>query len=180
MSDELLEIIDEHENVLGIERRPTIHKKGLLHKEVYIIFYNKKGEIFFQKRSSAKDTNPGLLTVSASGHVEPEHDYLESAIREVKEETGLKVEVERTTGIYSKPHKDELVFAFKCKVISGELKLSNEADEHKYFQVSQIPSNTVPKQVERIKDFFSNQNIVHLKSQTGPSIINLIKQKTYE
>jgi len=96
-------------------------------------------------------------------------------IREVKEETGLDVAISKLTGIYSKPNKNEIIFNFTCEVLEGKLQLNKEARELKYFSLKDIPKNTVPRQVERIKDYFNNKNKIHLKKQTGESSIDLVK-----
>lgn len=54
--------------------------------------------------------------------------------------------------------------------------LTDEADKIEYFEVGQIPKNTSPKQVERIKDYFADKSKTHYRIQTGPSSIDLIKQ----
>jgi len=99
----------------------------------------------------------------------------ECAIREVKEETGFDVEIVRLAGIYNKPEKNEICFSFVCKIIGGQLTLNDEADKIEYFDIKNIPSNTSPKQIERIKDFFTNKNEIVYRNQTGPSSIELIK-----
>lgn len=87
-----LNIVDENDNIIGKDTRENIHKKGLLHREVHVWIYNKKGEILFQKRAEDKDLYPGLLDVSVGGHVEIGDDYLKTAIKELEEETGIKAE----------------------------------------------------------------------------------------
>ena len=77
----------------------------------------------------------------------------EAVVREVQEETGLEVVIERLVGIYGKVYKrDDLVFTFICRVVGGELFLTDEADECKYFPVDEIPPDTIPKHIERIQD----------------------------
>ena len=44
-----------------------------------------------------------------------------------------------------------------------------------YFVLNKIPKNTVPKQVERIRDALSSQTIV-LKAQEGPGAIELLER----
>src|ERR1700690_798181 len=68
--------------------------------------------------------------------------------REVKEETGLIVDVSKLTGVYSKPDKDDIVLSFLCTRTGGEITLNDEADKIEYFEIDKLPSNTVPKQVE--------------------------------
>src|SRR5579859_1351192 len=51
----------------------------------------------------------------------------EALRREVYEETGLEVEIEQLVGVYSKPQKQEVVLAFRCRVIGGTLQPTEEA-----------------------------------------------------
>lgn len=109
------------------------------------------------------------------GGLEPGEVPWEGVIREVKEEIGIQVKVTKLQGIYSKPDKNQIVFSFICEQVSGELTLTDEADKFEYFSLSDMPKNTSPKQVERIKDALHDDNLV-LKVHTGPSSIELIKQ----
>ncbi|OGD70308.1 hypothetical protein A3I18_01365 [Candidatus Campbellbacteria bacterium RIFCSPLOWO2_02_FULL_35_11] len=96
--------------------------------------------------------------------------------REVKEETGLEVKIEKLQGIYSKQDKNEIVFSFICNVIGGEITLNDETNQIEYFEINEIPKNTSPKQIERIKDALENLNELTLKVQAGKSSIELIKE----
>lgn len=112
------------------------------------------------------------------GRLEKGESPWQGVIREVKEETGLNVEIVRLIGVYSKPNKDEIVFSFECKMTGGELTLNDEAKDIKYFSLTEIPENTVLKQIERIKDSFENKDKTILKiQQTDKSTIDLFKEK---
>lgn len=87
----ILNVVDENDNVIGETTREEIHARGLLHREVHVWLYNKKGEIFFQLRAKDKDTFPGLLDASIGGHVEIGDSYEKTAVKEAKEETGLHI-----------------------------------------------------------------------------------------
>jgi ADP-ribose pyrophosphatase YjhB (NUDIX family) len=101
----------------------------------------------------------------------------ECVVREVKEEVGLDVEVERLAGVYSKRNQDDLVFSFVCRVVGGKLTLTDEADQIDYFSFGEIPKNTSPKQVERIKDVLDDKSkTLIMRVQEGPSSISLIKK----
>jgi len=112
------------------------------------------------------------------GGVESGELPTEAVIRETREETGLDVTIERLVGVYGKQYKDELVFAFVCRVVGGQLAASDEADESRYFQVSAIPSNTIPKQVERIHDAIDGDTQPIFRTQTGLSTREWLRQKT--
>lgn len=87
-----LEIINENDEVIGIDTRENIHKNGLLHREVHVWFVTPDKKIILQRRGQEVETAPGLLDATAGGHVEPGTSYLESAIMEIKEETGLTID----------------------------------------------------------------------------------------
>jgi len=86
-----LDIYDENEQIIGRATRAEIHRAGLLHREVHVWFYTPQGEVIFQHRAPNKDTYPDLLDATVGGHVEIGDNYLDSAIKETEEETGLKL-----------------------------------------------------------------------------------------
>ncbi|MEJ5311517.1 MAG: NUDIX domain-containing protein [Anaerolineae bacterium] len=93
----------------------------------------------------------------------------ESVIREVKEETGLDVAVGRLIGVYGKRDRDDVVFAFTCHVIGGQLTETDESDACQYFALDDIPLNTNPKQVERVYDALKPAGQPVFKLQEGPA-----------
>ena len=86
---EMLEVIDENDNVVGLENRAKIHQDGLLHRKIHIWFFTPKSDIIFQHRAKDKDTYPDKLDATVGGHVEPGMSYEETAVKECLEETGL-------------------------------------------------------------------------------------------
>ena len=95
MKTEFLEVINENDEVVGLETREKIHKEGLLHREIHIWFITPKSEIIFQHRAKDKDTYPDKLDATVGGHVEPKMSYEETAIKECKEETGVDIDLEK-------------------------------------------------------------------------------------
>ncbi len=87
-------IVNEQGEVIGSEERSVVHQKGLLHPEVFVIIELPNGKLVFQKRATNKETNPGKLTLSATGHVELSQTPEEAAIAELYEETGIKESIE--------------------------------------------------------------------------------------
>jgi ADP-ribose pyrophosphatase YjhB (NUDIX family) len=109
------------------------------------------------------------------GGLEKGESPWQGVVREVKEETGLDVEIVRLAGIYSKPDRDEVVFSFECKMVGGEIVLNEEAKDIQYFALQEIPQNTSKKQVARIADLLENEKELIMKIQTGPSSIEEIE-----
>ncbi len=110
------------------------------------------------------------------GGVKRGESPFDALTREIKEETGLEAKPTHLTGVYSKPHKNEIVLSFVCQITGGEITLTDEADKIEYFEVGKIPKNTLLKQVERIKEYFADKNKTNFRVQTGPSSIDLVKE----
>jgi 8-oxo-dGTP diphosphatase len=105
----------------------------------------------------------------------------EAVLREVKEETGLEAEIERLLGVYGKLNKpNALVFSFLCRVTGGELTLTDESDDTRYFDIENIPSNTSPNQVERILDALDQPSQPIFSRLTGPSTRDMLNKYSYD
>jgi isopentenyl-diphosphate delta-isomerase type 1 len=92
---EIFDIVDADDNVVGQAARKTCNSHPqLIHRAVFILIYNDRDQILWQKRSLTKDVGPGQWVTSASGHVGAGDDYEAAARREVKEELGIDVPLE--------------------------------------------------------------------------------------
>src|SRR5436190_19918480 len=92
MSEEIFDVVDQGDRVIGREARAEVHRRGLLHRAVHVLVFNSRGEVFLQKRSMSKDTFPGAWDSFSSGHVSCGEDYGSCAVRELQEEVGLAPE----------------------------------------------------------------------------------------
>jgi len=88
----------------------------------------------------------------------------QAVIREVQEEVGLVVTIDKLVGIYAYPPKDDLVFSFLCTCVSGNIAESDEADAIGYFALERLPFNTHSHHVLRIKDALKLSEQMHLKT----------------
>lgn len=91
MNQGLLDIINEQGEIIGQAPRDQIHREGLLHREINVWFYTPDGKIIFQHRSPDKQSAAGKLDATVGGHVEPGTDFLQTAVQEALEETGLTI-----------------------------------------------------------------------------------------
>lgn len=103
------------------------------------------------------------------GGVESGEMPTEAMVREVREETGLEVAVERLTGVYSKTHRDDLVFVFVCRALGGALTLNDEADDLAYFAPEDVPANTIGSHLARTREALAGGNGALFHLQTGGS-----------
>jgi ADP-ribose pyrophosphatase YjhB (NUDIX family) len=71
-----------------------------------------------------------------NGHWEPPGGILEldetiqaGLVREVREETGLEVELEALSGVYKNMRRGIVALVFRCRIIGGELHPTQEAEQ---------------------------------------------------
>ncbi len=74
------------------------------------------------------------------GRVESGESPLDALKREVHEESGLDVDAGELVGVYSKPHKDDIVLFFRARVVARNPWQPNEEISHLgYFGRDELP-----------------------------------------
>lgn len=113
--DELFDIVNEHDEVIGRATRRECHtNKSLIHRSIHIGIFNSNGQILLQQRSLTKDTDPGLWCLSASGHVLSGHTYVDTAVRELQEELGIFASIQLLKiHLIHASHETEFTAVFK-------------------------------------------------------------------
>jgi 16S rRNA (adenine1518-N6/adenine1519-N6)-dimethyltransferase len=107
-------VVDEADHVLRAASRPEVHGNNLLHRAVHILIFNKIGEVYLQKRSPYKDRHPRLWDSSTAGHVDAGEEYDEAARRELREELGIDVPLERVVKLPASKRTDyEFVWLYR-------------------------------------------------------------------
>ena len=105
-ADELWDVYDEDRNLTGrLHRRGDPLKKGDYHLVIHVWILNSRGEFLLTKRSPNKGF--ANLWETTGGSALAGDDSLTAAIREVKEETGLRLDP-------GKGKCKSLIFVFVC------------------------------------------------------------------
>ena len=92
MNEDIFDVVNDDDEIIGRELRSVVHARELLHRAVHVLVFNAAGQLFLQKRSMAKDNDPGLWDSSCSGHVDSGESYAVAAERELMEEIDLLVD----------------------------------------------------------------------------------------
>ena len=103
MTEELFDVCDADDRVIGQERRSIVHAKGLLHRAVHIWVFRSSGTLVVHLRSTTKDEYPSCYTSSASGHLGVGESYESAAHRELDEELGISGELSYVTKLPAGP-----------------------------------------------------------------------------
>ena len=100
--------------------------------------FNERGEILLMERSD------GRGWCLPCGFVEPNETPVEGVVREVREETGLEVRVQRLVGVFTRkpsakhgPHTI-IMIVHLCEIVSGELTLSHEGLALRYWPIDEM------------------------------------------
>ncbi len=144
---------------MAASHKPT-HRVG-----AFAVIFDDEGRVLVSRR-----VDSGWFNLPGGG-VEPDESMPEGLMREVREETGLEVEVGRLVGVYSKPQKHELVLVFRAKVTGGSMVPSDEADYHTWVTPAELDGvKLLPKHRERIDDALRDEQAAVVKDQREPSV----------
>ena len=119
--NEQFPVVDENDEVQGYATRSEVHGNNLRHRAVHILIFNQLGDVYLQQRSRWKDRHPLKWDSSAAGHVNAGENYDETARRELKEELGVDVPLERIFALKASSRTDhEFIWGYRG-VVSGDL-----------------------------------------------------------
>lgn len=93
--DELLDVVDAHDNVVGRMKRSEVYRRGLVFRAVNVFLENRKGQLWIPRRTAHKRLFPLCLDMSMGGHVESGESYEEALERELREELNLNLSAVR-------------------------------------------------------------------------------------
>ncbi len=121
--------------------------------------FNNEGKVLL-----VHQTYKGNKWAWPGGKVEEDEAPWTAVVREVKEETGLDVQVERLVSIYHVADRNSLGFQFVCSVIGGELKVDgNEISEAKFFDPAHLPVPMTKPGRQRVVDALADSNEIILR-----------------
>ncbi len=125
MKEDIFDVVDSFDRVVSSAPRSQVHSQRLFHRASHILIFSDASpnrKILLQKRSAQKDSYPNIYTTSCSGHVDSGETYDIAAVREMFEETGLKVDISqlRYVGKISPSAETENEFTAVYEYFSSE------------------------------------------------------------
>ena len=91
---ELVDLIDDEGRTIATVTRREMRARRLPHRCVYILVFNRRGELFVHLRTPTKDVFPSFWDVAIGGVLAAGESFEQGASREAREELGIDVETE--------------------------------------------------------------------------------------
>ncbi len=141
--EELFDVVDETDKVIGQQKRSAVHQSKLRHRAVHVFVLRGDGRLLIHLRSESKEEFPGVWTSYASGHVSAGESYDESVERELQEELGITAPLTRLQKFEACPDTSmEFTVLYEC-TWNGEISADPE-------EIQQTEWVTVPELTGRI------------------------------
>lgn len=90
MTDELLDIVNDDDEVIDQAMRSSVHQCGLQHRGVHVFLFTREGKLLVHQRSAQRAQYPSVWDCSVSEHVKAGESYREAAVRGMFEELGVR------------------------------------------------------------------------------------------
>jgi len=109
MREELVILVDEDDQQVGLMPKMEAHEKALLHRAFSVFVFNNKKELMIQQRALHKYHSPGLWTNTCCSHQREGESNIDAGKRRLMEEMGFSVDLEESISfIYKAPFDNGL------------------------------------------------------------------------
>lgn len=93
----------------------------------------------------------------------------DAVIREVEEETGARVEVERLTGVYKNMRQGIVALVFRCRLLSAPRSHTDEAASVAWHDIADVPNLMKPAYAARVLDALGEH--VRVRAHDGVDLV---------
>ena len=92
--NEMVILVDKHDNQLGLMEKIEAHKKAVLHRAFSVFILNDNNELLIQQRALSKYHSPALWTNTCCSHPRDGESVLDAGARRLKEEMGFETNLD--------------------------------------------------------------------------------------
>lgn len=132
-ANDLLILVDENDNEVGLLDKVSAHQKGLLHRAFSVFVFNSMGFLILQRRATDKYHSPGLWSNTCCSHPRQAESTPEACSRRLVEEMGITCSL-------------KFAFTFTYRAEFGNGLIEHEFD-HVYFGKSDKVPKPNPQEV---------------------------------
>ena len=125
------------------------------------IVVNGDGRILVVKRRDNGEWQP------PGGVLEWDETIEEGLRREIQEETGIEVHIDRLTGVYKNMRLGVVALVFRCRPSTGSLHTSSETEEARWMSAQEVESAMSPAFAIRVRDAVGGAISVAIRYHDG-------------
>ncbi|MBT8243703.1 MAG: isopentenyl-diphosphate Delta-isomerase [Winogradskyella sp.] len=149
MSEELVILVNEKDEKIGLMPKMEAHEKALLHRAFSVFVFNNKNELMLQQRALHKYHSPGLWTNTCCSHQREGESNIDAGKRRLQEEMGFVTELEETTSfIYKAPFDNGLTEHELDHIMVGYYKGEPEINKDEVADWKWMPLEDVKKDID--------------------------------
>lgn len=121
-----------------------------------VIFSTDRKEVLLVKRRDVP------VWVLPGGGIDPGESSVDAIIREILEETGFTVKVERLVGLYTPTNRlTKTTLLYECIIIEGSCQTSAETQKVQFFPLNHLPKFLPPPFRGWIHDAYKKQTLIN-------------------
>src|SRR3954447_20168663 len=105
--------------------------------------------LVIQRRETGHWEAPG-------GILERDETFEEGVAREVAEETGVTVEVDRLTGVYKNMARGIVALVYRCHPVAGTANTTSESVAVEWITLAEVSERMIPAYAVRVLDALSD------------------------
>lgn len=149
MKEELVILVNENDEQIGLMPKMEAHEKAVLHRAFSVFIFNDDNELMLQQRALHKYHSPGLWTNTCCSHQRDGESNTEAGTRRLQEEMGFVTQLNETTSfIYKAPFDNGLTEHELDHILVGKFNDTPVINEDEVVAWKWMPLEGVKKDIE--------------------------------
>ncbi len=154
--EELVVLVDEKNNQIGLMPKMEAHEKAVLHRAFSVFVFNNKGELMLQQRAASKYHSPLLWTNTCCSHQREGESNVEAGRRRLQEEMGFTTDLKEVFSfIYKAPFDNGLTEHELDFVLIGSFEDKPNINKEEVEFYKWMPLKDVKKDIENNPEIYT-------------------------
>ncbi len=161
---EYLDIVDKEDRVVAQKTKDEKFEQELTSRNVAVFLQDAQGNLLITKRAANKRSFPNCYDLAACGHVISGENYVQAALRELKEELGVECEIMPLTKMYNEFEEKGKTLSYFTGIFlgtyNGDVSLNHELTEMKKMTIKEIEDAITENKEQFTPGFITDFNEV--------------------
>ena len=150
MAEELVVLVNEKDEKIGLMPKMEAHEKALLHRAFSVFVFNDENELLLQQRALDKYHSPGLWTNTCCSHQRDGESNIDAGKRRLMEEMGFVTDLKEVMSfIYKAPFDNGLTEHEFDHIMVGNFNDSPKINPEEVANWKWMPLEDVKNDIEK-------------------------------